>query len=118
MLFDYIQQRQLATFGPQMGLAGRFGRWMSLPDGTAMYCGTLPAIGGGYIFKFEWQVTDIEQRRALDFPGANILDLRIDNADAPAALQLGQQAILFLDIGFQVLFLAIPVSKLDRYCLA
>jgi hypothetical protein len=33
-------------------------------------------------------------------------------------LQLGQQAILFLDIGFQVLFLAIPVSKLDRYCLA
>ncbi len=31
-LFDYIQRRQMATFGPGMGLAGRFGRWMSLPD--------------------------------------------------------------------------------------
>jgi len=27
------------------------------------------------------QLTDIEQRRALDFPGANIIDLRIDHAD-------------------------------------
>ena len=31
-LFDFIQQRQMATFGPQMRLAARFGRWMSLPD--------------------------------------------------------------------------------------
>ena len=27
------------------------------------------------------QLTDIEQRRALDFPGANIIDLRIEQAD-------------------------------------
>jgi len=34
----------------------------------------LPAIGGGYIFKFEWQVTYIEQELACPAGGANCWD--------------------------------------------
>jgi len=36
------------------------------------------------------QVTDAEQRRALDFPGGNIIDLRIDRADRPLPLTDGR----------------------------
>jgi acyl-CoA thioesterase-2 len=36
------------------------------------------------------RLTDIEQRRALDFPGANIIDLRIDAADRQLAKVAGR----------------------------
>jgi acyl-CoA thioesterase-2 len=38
----------------------------------------------GAIFPaLESRVTDIDERRALDFPGANVIDLRIENPDRP-----------------------------------
>ena len=36
------------------------------------------------------QIADIEQRRALDFPGANIIDLRIENPNRPLPLTDGR----------------------------
>ena len=36
------------------------------------------------------QIADIEQRRALDFPGANIIDLRVDHADRALVLTSGR----------------------------
>jgi acyl-CoA thioesterase-2 len=61
------------------------------PEHQAMPPETPPPDDHGIVFPaLASQLTDIEQRRALDFPGANIIDLRVDGADRELGLVGGR----------------------------